>query len=639
MQFAAFSLLLIKEQTPIIKSVFLVCTDVFLFCFAVNLVYTSTVTLQSSHYSQLISRDTSNKLLVEVTDLPVEKERFIKCELNITGVKQRSSLKNTTGKIFGYFKKSEAARNIQAGKVLLVNCELLDIEPPKNPYEFDYKNYMANQQLYHIAFIDSESFVVTDLAPHFSFIRLAGLKIKQQVLYSLKNSGLNPEAYAISAALLTGYDDDIDTSTMEAFSHSGTLHVLSVSGLHTGLIYLVLSFLFDIFDRRKKQKLLKFIFITLCLWFFALLTGFSAPVLRAVIMFNLLGIGKIFFRNDYRNQINILLVSAFMLLCYDPFLIYNIGFQLSYFAMFGILFFQPVFLKLWQPEGKISTYIWQSFCASFAATVTTLPFTLFYFKQFPLWFFICNLLVVPGTFVVLLLAVLIVLKFTQAAIAVNYIIKFLTAFINLFNVAGPGYIDNIHFELTDALLLSCLVFLLSCAFYYRSFRYAVYSLLVVIFLQLNGIVVAYVTKSESLFSVYHINRKSAWSVKNTHYVTTDSIAASDYNYHVKPHMISFNYPVIENRKINYIKSGAEEIVRLDKKDCWPRCNYQTITTLVVSNNFRIKEEDLSAFKNIKTLVADGSNSFYAIERLKSLCSKNGIRFYSTRALGAYLRHL
>src|SRR6476620_11471941 len=138
----------------------------------------------------------------------------------------------------------------------------------------------------------------------------AGLSCKEFVLKSLKEGGLSAEAYGICAALLTGYDADIDSGIMEAFSHSGTLHVLSVSGLHTGLIYLVLSFLFDLADRRKNRKLLKFLFITFFLWGFALVAGFSAPVLRAVIMFNLLGFGKIFFRAGARHQVNILCVSA-----------------------------------------------------------------------------------------------------------------------------------------------------------------------------------------------------------------------------------------------------------------------------------------------------------------------------------------
>ncbi|MGZ4042912.1 MAG: ComEC/Rec2 family competence protein [Bacteroidia bacterium] len=636
---AAFLCFLSKEKTTVIKIIFLICTDIFLFVFAVNLLNLNAIRNDKAYFAKLLKADTTNKIIVEISDLPVETARFIKCELKVLEVNDNERYIPAKGKLIGYFRKSQQSDKINFGKILLINSRLLEIEEPKNPFEFDYKNYMANRQFHYVTFADSNAYAITDLPSGLPALWLAGLKTKQYILSSLKSSGLTPEAYAISAALLTGYSHDIDDTVMEAFAHSGTLHVLSVSGLHTGLIYLVLAFIFDLFDRKKKYKVLKFLFITVCLWFFALVTGFSAPVLRAVIMFNLLGFGKIFFRNDHRNQLNILCVSAFALLCYDPFLLFDIGFQLSYFAMFGILFFQPVFSKLWQPENKFSNYIWQSISASFAATLTTLPFTLFYFKQFPLWFFICNLVVVPATFLVLLLAALVVLKITKLSLVINLIIKGLFGFINLFNKPGAGFIDNIHFELMDALIVSLLLIIISGAIYYRSYRYAMFSFILILVLQVNGIISAFLAKDKNLFSVYQVNKREAYSVKNKMEVLTDSIEASHYNYHVKPHLISFNYPYVKQGPFNYVRAGNTEILCLTKKGLWPQCNYAFITGLVVSNNFALKEKDLELFKNLRTIIADGSNNSYTIKNLVVLCNKFGIEFYNTRQKGAYVTGL
>jgi len=629
----------LKKQTRITKTIFLISLDIFLFCFAINLVSESRIKNNKAYFGNLISTDTINKMLVVVNDIPVETEKFLKCRLSVLEVKKDTAYVQTKGNLIAYFKKQKTNVPVNYGQTLLINARLLEVEPPKNPLEFDYKTYLENKQVLNICFIDSFAYETIDEPGRLSVIWETGLRAKEFILGRLKSSELTQNAYAICAALLTGYDNDIDSSVMEAFSHTGTLHVLSVSGLHTGLIYLALAFLFDLFDRRKKYRVAKFTFITVCLWCFALITGFSAPVLRAVIMFNLLGLGKIFFRNNYRNQVNILLVSAFMLLCYDPFLIMDIGFQLSYFALFGILFFQPIFHNLWQPENRFVNYTWKSITASFAATLTTLPFTLFYFKQFPIWFFICNLLVVPMTFVILLLGILVVLKVSKIAVVINYIIKFLTWFIALFNSPGIGYIDNVHFTWIDAAVLSMLIILFSITFRYRTYKHAVYTLLFIIAWQINGIVSSYLGKTQNMFVVYHVKREAAYCVKNNKNVLLDSVGRSNYNYHVKPHLISFNYPAVSPQDFNRVKSGDKNILVLTRKNFWPVTDYNNISVLVIANNFKLRAEDLEAFSNLKILVADGSNNNFSLKQLAKLCSKFGFEFYSTREKGAYILNL
>jgi len=630
--------LLNKQNTPT-KIAFLLISDIFLFCFAINLVNQTRIINNKIYYGNIISDENKNDLLVTVNNLPLQKGDFIKCELKVREVKSEGEYKIAQGKIIAYFKNSELSKQISFGQTLLIHSKLLEVDEPKNPFEFNYKTYLQNQQIFHTCFVDSTSFSMINTPSAISSIWKFGLKVKQHVLSKLKQSNLSADAYAISAALLTGYDDEIDKQLMEAFSHSGTLHVLSVSGLHTGLIYLVLAFLFDLIDRNKKQKLLKFIFITICLWAFALITGFSAPVLRAVIMFNLLGLGNIYFRNNYKNQINILLVSAFMLLCYDPFLISNIGFQLSYFALIGIIFYTPVFENIWQPQNKLTAIVWSNICASFAATLTTLPFTLFYFKQFPLWFFICNLIVVPATFIVLLLAVFIILNFSKASLIINPIIKFLTAFIQMFNLPSAGYIDNIHFNWLDSLLMSAFILLFSAAIYYKSYKQFVYTLLLVIVWQINGIMGSYEAKSNKLFTVYNVKHQSVCSVKNGTQVILDSVSHNNFNYHIKPHLVSFSYPKVNTSCFNLLKSKNANILILRRNNYWPLTDYQNISSLLISNNFELNESDLEQFHSLKLVIADGSNNKYISKQNKQLCSKFGVEYYSTAEQGAYLLNL
>ncbi|HYC30023.1 MAG TPA: ComEC/Rec2 family competence protein, partial [Chitinophagaceae bacterium] len=331
-------------------------------------------------YGSHIKADSSSCFVALVTDIPEQKPKSVKCRLRLLGVLRNKDLTAVEGEIIAYFRNSPQNRLLMPNTVVLFNAPLTEVPPALNPGQFDYRQYLRNKQVYHVSFVAPGQFAVLPFSVRSSAIWQLGLTCKQFILSRLRNGGLSEHAYAICAALITGYDADIDRDVMQAFSHSGTLHVLSVSGLHTGLIYLLLSFVFDLFDRKKKRKLLKFLFITVCLWAFALLAGFSAPVLRAVIMFNLLGFGKIYFRSGTRHQLNILAVSAFILLNYDPHLVCDVGFLLSYFAMAGLFCFQPVFSSIWKPHDMVSNYLWQSITASCAATLSTLPITLYFFK-------------------------------------------------------------------------------------------------------------------------------------------------------------------------------------------------------------------------------------------------------------------
>lgn len=591
------------------------------------------------YYANLASLDSAVVFMASVNDVPSEKERFFKCELKLHEVKVGGRFVKTQGSVLGYFKRSPEITRPGPGQTVLIKADLVELTPPKNPYEFDYKAYLSNKQIYHTVFIDPSCYAVLPVRGQLHSVWMLGLRCKEFLLDRLKNAGLTKNAYGICAALLTGYDDDIDKPVIEAFSHSGTLHVLSVSGLHTGLIYLCLNFLFNFFDRKKRYKFTRFAFITFFLWIFALVTGFSAPVLRAVIMFNLLGFGRIYFRAGSAHQLNILLVSAFVLLLYNPLYIMDIGFLLSYFALFGLIYYQPGLSALWRPENRFASSIWQSVTASVAATLSTLPITLFYFKQFPLWFFVCNVVVVPATFILLFLAVFVVFKVVGCAALVNYLVSALIWFIDLFNKQDTGFIDAIHFTFSDFIFMTLFIILVSVAFQYRSHRYLSLSLILLIIWQLSSLCASFLVKNQSLLTVYNIKKERMIAVKNKTSVRLSDPGGSGYNYSVKPHLISFNYPELSVKKFNVLRSSQELVLFLTRPGFWPRVDIKKVTVLVLSTNFKLAEEDLAGFKNLRLLVADASNNNSIAARAEELSRNFGISFYNTKRNGAYLLSL
>ncbi|MDX2174512.1 MAG: ComEC/Rec2 family competence protein [Bacteroidota bacterium] len=620
------------------KRIYLFLADVFLMALGFSLTVYSQTKNKDLFYAKYLKSNEAQTFIGVIDDLPIEKEKFYKCSVTLLELKTDATYKSINGKTICYIKKSSHKKSPNFGETILFKSNVIEVPPPLNPYEFDYKNYLNYRNIYHTFFIDSLCYEVIPNQQNLSSIWQFGLEAKSYVITVLRNSNLSQDAFAICAALITGYDDEISKTTMTAFSKTGTLHVLSVSGLHTGLIYLVLNFFFDLIDRKKKYKYLRFVIITGFLWFVALLTGFSAPILRAVVMFNLLGIGKLFFRPSQKNQINILLVSAFLLLLFNPLFIKDIGFLLSYFALFGLMYFQPKISNLWQPENKIINSLWQTSCASVAATLSTLPITLYFFHQFPLWFVVCNIIVVPATFVLLLLAVLLLFKLNFVSYVINFIMTWLMKFINLFGKSNSS-IELIDFTITDVLFLSVLIVVFTLAIQKRSYQFSFAALLVLISWQLVSIFYSYESKSKSLISVYQLNKFNTVAIKNTHTVLINQLDTSNYNFHIKPHFTSFNNPTIKIDNYNFINYQNLNVLLLNKKNFFPVVNFKLVNTLVIANNFKLKEEYLQNFTNLKQVVVDGSNSNYVVSHVEKLCRKFGYAFYNTKQNGAYIIEL
>ena len=621
----------LKRQTWI-----LVAAEFLLLIYGYLLVPAASVERHPLYYGRSIIEDSVVRYVAVVNDIPQQRPRSLKCQLKLLAIVRHHSVIPVHGEIIGYFRNCERSSLLKPNTVVEVSSKFTTVPAAANPGQFDYSAYLKNKQISHVTFIDSTAFLLPPVFYNSSYLWQFGLKCKQYVLRSLKNGGLSPDAYGICAALLTGYDADIDDDIMQSFSHSGTLHVLSVSGLHTGLIYLILSFLFDLADRNKNRKLLKFLFITFFLWGFALLAGFSAPVLRAVIMFNLLGFGKIYFRSGARHQVNILCVSAFILLNINPYLIRDVGFLLSYFAMAGLFCFQPPLSALWIPNNQFSMYCWQSITASFAATLSTLPITLFFFKQFPIWFFVCNLVVVPVTFLLLLLAFLVVVKLKFFALVINKTVSWLILFIDFFDSKRYGYIDQIHFTFIDLCMMSVIIILVSYMLLFRSYRLCRLTLIVLIGWQSFSLGQSYLCKTSKLFSVYQVNRCRALSLKNCQETYIDLQDTSQFNFQVKPHIISFNYPRVTNALFNYVSFTGTGIMMIDGSGAWNGGTMHEIQVLVISNNFSLSEQLFYNFPSLQQLVVDGSNNTKTLKKAGDLCRKLGVRLHDTRKDGAYL---
>ncbi len=305
---------------------------------------------------------------------------------------KRIENKVVQGKILLQIPKDSTSTTMDIGDTYTTFAKIKAIRKPLNPHQFDYAKHLNKQYIYHQISTPNNRLITTHKI-QWSIFRLAD-QFRKYINVQLAKYAFTSKQLSIINALLLGQRQDIDQETFIAYRDAGAIHILAVSGLHVGIILLILNFILKPLDRGKQQgKTFKLILTILLLWCFAIIAGLSPSVLRAVTMFSFLAIGiQIRSKTSIYNS---LFISMFVLLCFNPLLLFSVGFQLSYLAVFAIVWIQPILAKRYQPRFYITKKLWETFTVTIAAQLGLLPLTLFYFHQFPLLFFVSNVLIIP----------------------------------------------------------------------------------------------------------------------------------------------------------------------------------------------------------------------------------------------------
>lgn len=270
--------------------------------------------------------------------------------------------------------------------LILFQTSFNKIELKGNPGEFDAKTYWISKGVRFQCFVGSDQFslVEIDQMGWFDKILVKSRAYSAEILDKWVGESDAP----LIKAILLGDKSDLDVDVKQAFINTGAMHMLAVSGLHVGIIVMLLGLMFKyLFLFRGKN--LAFILMILLLWFYAFLTGFSASVVRAVVMFTILIVAQLL-RRGYQ-PITSLSIAAFVILLFDPLALFDIGFQLSFLAMAGIFSVFPILENGFVSKNKLLDLIWKGTVIGLAAQVFTIPISLYYFKQFPNYFFLSNL--------------------------------------------------------------------------------------------------------------------------------------------------------------------------------------------------------------------------------------------------------
>ncbi len=335
---------------------------------------------------------------VEADCFPERREHSFRfsCSIRSDSLRQRPD-----GKLLVYYLSDSLNEQITPGDHLIVRITPVEIKNNGNPCEFNYARYMRGRGIRYYGFIKPGD-IEKQIQPVRRGLTDYSAIVADNMIRSFSRSGLEGDELAVITALTIGNKEMLDKEQLSFFSKAGVMHIMAVSGLHVGMISLFLSSLLFFFKRR--WIIVRIIIIIIALWAFAFITGLSPSVMRATIMFSFLQGGKLLRRES--NSLNILLASAFIMLVARPSMLFEAGFQLSYLAVLSILlFYKPLFLSL-KIKNKPGKYLWQLIAVSLTAQTGTLPLTISLFNSFPLLFLVSNIIIVPLTFAIIVLALM-----------------------------------------------------------------------------------------------------------------------------------------------------------------------------------------------------------------------------------------
>lgn len=361
-----------------------------------------------------------------VHEFPLEKEKSYRAVIRLIKPKIL---------VLAYFEKSERISRLEPGDVIWFRGQPELLQKTGNPFEFDYHAYAVRNGIGHRIYLKDSFYYPLKAEKNRDIIETA-LIIRDRLLHIIENCGLKGEVFHLVSSISLGAREELEPETTQSFAKTGVIHVLAVSGMNVAIIFVVLDVMLRFLKRKKGGIYLYTFTILAAVWGYALITGMSASVLRAAAMFTFIVIGTGMSRHP--NIYNTLAASAFVLLCINPSLVYDVGFQLSYIAVFSIVFFHPwvyglLYFKYWIPDQ-----IWGLLTVSVAAQIGTLPFLLHYFHQFPTWFLLANLMVIP--------LVTLILYLTCIVFIVAPIVPFLGVIMTrILDWAGQGMLFSVHF--------------------------------------------------------------------------------------------------------------------------------------------------------------------------------------------------
>lgn len=594
--------------------------------------------------------------VARLAECPTEKERSVKVILK---------MQSDQGAVMAYFEKNELSLGLRYGDVIAFYEPPDMVEPPKNPEQFDYQKYLNRKGILRQVYLKNDAWEELGMNranPVYAF----SYRLRDFLLRTMCDLGIEGDEYAVAAAILLGYDDTLPTELRQKYVAAGSMHILCVSGMHVGVVFMVFSYLLGFLNRRKPwQNVLKQSLLLLLIWFYALLAGLAPSILRSTIMLSFVIIGDMLKREGV--LLNSLAASAFLLLCIDPANLFNVGFLLSYCAVIGIVVLQRPIYNLFYTKFKFLDKIWELTAVTLAAQVATAPFSIYYFHQFPSYFWLSNLFMGPISTVVIIggMVMLLVCFIPYINIGVAFCVKWMVYVMNFIVIK----VEDMPFSIIKGLYINTLEFicliialLLLMMLIEHKKKFMVFGMLFMLSVfSVSQLTRCMYQRTQMSLTVYLMSKNTAidFVCGTEHVLLCDTMVMNEpslASFSVENHLIRegvyknatllpLSCPNFENHYLkkckNMLSFGGKTIAFLDKNSTFgvklpsrPHIDY-----FVVHGRNKVDLEKLLNCYIVDLLIIDSSVPDYLRNRIIEKADEVGLEYYDVKTAGAFVLRL
>ncbi len=584
---------------------------------------------QKNHIVHFFNSKPLNEVVFKIEKKLKPSDKFLKFKVNIYAIDKQK----TTGNALLSLKKTAYKSSLHKGDYFVCYTKLFPLQEQHSPYSFDYATHLKNQQITHQFYLKTTDLKqIESLANPFE--KLSNT-LKKHLEINLQKQNLPPNVIQFTAALVLGSKSELDPQLNTDFANAGVIHILAISGLHMGILYLLIALVFRQF---WINTLLKSLLIIACLWLFTWFSGASPSAIRATTMFSCFEFSRLLMRRQH--PLNSLFVSVFILLLFDPYILFSVGFQLSVIAVTSIIIGVPKLLLLWSPKNWLIRKIWEITCISTCAQLGLLPLSIYYFHQFPGLFLLANIPIMLIITIVLLSAIVIIiwsgLSTTPFFIteSYNYLITNIHNYIHWVAQQKHFLVTDLYIQpitmLTIYIIIAFLLYI-----YSKPKLFYQWGFLII----LIGISVIFYEKFQSLFInelwLHHHYTNTIITEISSHQLTVHSkkaLTKNDKKYIIYPIEKSLHLVTNYNKLQNSYTYHKHQIHIIDHKNSLPKSIQNTI--LIITNSPKINLERLLCKETPKLIIATNHNYKNLIQKWKATCAWHQVAFYDSSQKGS-----
>jgi len=607
--------------------------------------------------NSLLQRYTGDGYIIAKLEEPLsEKVNSFQAKASVHYLISAKARESVQGLIVLYFKKEnplDSIAPVQFGEWIIVRKRLQTINYTGNPAAFDYQRYCRLQQIRFSVLLDKKEWSKLSWYTGGFFQRVLILT-REKILTVIRRFLSGDQETALAEALLIGYRNDLDRDLSLAYSNTGVVHIIAISGLHLALIYELIAFFLRPLRSSKSGRWLRIALIIFALWGFSYLSGASPSVLRSAMMFTCIALGEGFSKKA--SIYNNLCASAFLLLCYNPYWLWDIGFQLSYTAVLSIVIFMKPIYKHFFSQNRIVDFIWKSVSVTLAAQILTVPICIYQFHQFPIYFLPANLVAVPLSSVILLGELLIcAIAFVPfIAAIIGHCLSWLIWLLNHF----IGYMAQLPFSIWNGLEIStaqCWLMYLTVAcfagwYFYLEKKYLTRALLATIGFGLLRTISFFESSTQKKLIVYNVPHHQVVDCLEgrSYFVKEDTSINSNPNLltsYCKPARAQFRTthgsPLIKIKGIGYFFAWHHKRILIIDHALVPK-NLNTgisLDCVILSKNPPVSIQNLEKMFNCQQYVFDASNKIQLVHQWEKECDQRKLGYYNVAAKGAFVMNM